>query len=164
MDDFMLFVIIVAIGLHIFLTFLLIGYICYKDCTCTFPKCRKTLREDEIERNSEIDETEQEIHLSEPSEQSSTQREAPRVNVYFTNRWVSSLANRIQNYVRRHSTGDQEMTPTIIVTGIVDTGDEDDDALPCYNEALSLEIHSMKSMDSPPSYEEIFLKLQQTKL
>lgn len=147
MDDFILFVIIVAIGLHIFLTFLIIGYICYKDCTCTFPKCRKTTREDEIERTSESDDTEQEIYLSESSEQSPTQRETPRVNVYFTNRWVSSLANRIHNYVRRHSTEDPERTPTIIVTGIVDTEDDDDDALPCYNEALSLEIHSTKPVD-----------------
>ncbi|CAG2233409.1 unnamed protein product [Mytilus edulis] len=132
-----------------------------EDCTCAFPKCRKTAREDEIDRTSEIDDNEQEINLSEPSEQSSAQREAPRVNVYFTNRWVSSLANRIQNYVRRRSTDDQERTPTVVVTDIVDT---EDDALPCYNNALSLAIHSMKSLDSPPSYEEIFVKFQQTKL
>jgi len=55
-----------------------------------------------------------------------------------------------------------------VITGGVYSDDDDESYLPCYNEALALEMHTVKSsvvsLDSPPSYEDIFTKIQQTRL
>jgi hypothetical protein len=63
---------------------------------------------------------------------------------------------------------DPESIPTVVITGGVYSDDDDDSYLPCYNEALALEMHTVKSsiisLDSPPSYEDIFAKIQQTRL
>lgn len=170
MDEFTIFIIVVALGFHLGLTCLIIGYICYKDCTCTCscPKRRKNVTEEELERTVDSDENTTEQLDTTDCNPDGRRPDETRVNVFFTNRWVSSLTNRIQSYASRRRSNDPESIPTVVITGSVYSDDDDESYLPCYNEALALEMHTVKSsvvsLDSPPSYEDIFTKIQQTRL
>lgn len=168
MDEFTIFIIVVALGFHLVLTFSIIVYICYKDCTCSCPKRRKNVTEEELERSVDSDENTTEQLDTEDSNSVGRRTDQTRVNVFFTNRWVSSLTNRIQAYASRRRSNDPESIPTVVITGGVYSDDDDDSYLPCYNEALALEMDTVKSsvvsLDFPPSYEDIFSKIQQTRL
>ena len=168
MDEFTVFIIVVAVGFHLFLCITIVGYICYKDCrgkSCSCP-CSKSTSELEEEVNVSADDI---IEQERPQEQNSgdfqQQREQTHVNVYFTNRWVSSLANRIQTFMERNRSSNSESTPTKVVTGnTIDSEDDDNEGLPSYNEALSSEIDYYHCLSSPPSYEELFVNIPQTKI
>jgi len=96
MDEFTIFIIVVALGFHLGLTFLIIGYICYKDCTCTCscPKRRKNVTEEELERTVDSDENTTEQLDTTESNSVGRRPDETRVNVFFTNRMMGLFANQ----------------------------------------------------------------------
>lgn len=162
MDEFSIFIIVIALGFHVGLSVLIIVYICHKErpCSCSCPSKRENARNEQSTEEETEENTSESAVMTErsPNVQNPDTPGNQHVNVYFTHRWVSSLANRIQSYVSNQNSRHPDSTPTIVITGGTDSYDDED--LPCYNDALALEIQTMTStvisLDSPPSYEDIF--------